>query len=310
MSTTRHFKLGLFALAAIFGGVAIGFVLGVRGLGPKSVEYHSYFDESVQGLDVGAPVKYRGVRIGSVSTISIAPDRQHVDVAFALRKDDVDRLAFADGGLEVRAELGTQGITGVKYVDIDRVPAGSPRPALSFPPAAAYIPARPSLIKSLEDDLEAVGGRLPALVDRLTATLDKLDRLFDDVHDAELADRLSTLVGDVDGGVADARRLIVRVDRASIGARAGGVLDEAQTTLADARRAIARLDGDGGLVSRATRAFDAVGDLARGSKVGAREVQRTLRDLDDAARAIRDFFDELDRDPDMLVKGRRGEDER
>jgi ABC-type transporter Mla subunit MlaD len=304
MSATRHMKLGVFALAAIAGLVATGFLLGVRGLGSSAVEYHTYFDESVQGLDVGAPVKYRGVRIGNVSSIAIAPDRQHVDVTLGLRRDNVERLGLGGGGLEIRAELGTQGITGVKYVDLDLVAPGAPRPPLSFEPARAYIPARRSLMKGLSDDLEAVGARLPALVDRVSTSLDKLDRVMDDLHDAQVPARLASVLGDLDGGVIDARRLIVHVDRAAIASRAGAMIDDTRATLADARRAIGQLDGMGGLVAKADRAFDAVGDVAHGSRGGASELERTLRDLDDAARSIHDFFDELDREPDMLVKGR------
>ena len=55
-------------------------VLGARSLQKEVGRYVSYFDESVQGLDVGSPVKFRGVTIGTVGGIDVAPDHRHVEV--------------------------------------------------------------------------------------------------------------------------------------------------------------------------------------------------------------------------------------
>ena len=64
-SSTGHWKLGLFVLLGLF--VAFGAVvwLGAAEIDKDVARYVTYFDESVQGLDVGSPVKFRGVRIGN-----------------------------------------------------------------------------------------------------------------------------------------------------------------------------------------------------------------------------------------------------
>jgi hypothetical protein len=54
----------------------------------------TYFDESVQGLDVGSPVKFRGVTLGTVSTITVAPDRRHVEVWMRIYQDELSRMGF------------------------------------------------------------------------------------------------------------------------------------------------------------------------------------------------------------------------
>ena len=64
---TNHFKLGLFVIISFSAAVVTGIALGSEAMKKETTKYHTYFNESVQGLDVGAPVKFRGVTIGSVS---------------------------------------------------------------------------------------------------------------------------------------------------------------------------------------------------------------------------------------------------
>ena len=78
---TNHFKLGLFVLGALGASMGAAVAFGASAAKHQTVTYHTFFNESVQGLDVGTPVKYRGVPIGVVAGIDIAPDRRHVDVS-------------------------------------------------------------------------------------------------------------------------------------------------------------------------------------------------------------------------------------
>ncbi len=299
-----HFKVGLLALIAIAAVVATSLALGLRALRTDTVAYHTYFDESVQGLELGSPVKYRGVRIGNVAEIGIAPDRKHVDVVLALRAQDAERLGLAATSPDLRTQLGNQGITGVKYVDIDFFDGANPPPTLPFEPAASYIPARPSLFKSLEDNLEAVGQRLPALADRADATLAKLGRAIDDVHDEQVARRVAEAADAGAGALADVRRLARHVDAAKLQDRASAALDRVADAAARVDAVIARLDGERGLVASARRATDSIGDLGRSTLGSTEDLDRTIRELGDAARAVRELAETIDRDPDMLVKGR------
>src|SRR5438128_11245595 len=91
-TATNHWKLGLFVLLAV--GVMLGtiFWLGARRFRRESFPAISYFDESVQGLDVGSPVKFRGVIVGTVSHITIAPDHHHVQVTADMYVDAPARL--------------------------------------------------------------------------------------------------------------------------------------------------------------------------------------------------------------------------
>src|SRR5262249_22271990 len=152
--------------------------LGLRHLRRETVAFHTYFNESVQGLDIGAPVKFRGVTIGAVSNLQIAPDHRHVVVT-----EDIDAKTVAQLGLthvppDLRAQLGSQGITGVKFVSIDFFdPKLNPLPVLPFELPPNYIPAAPSMMKNLEDTLTQAMDKLPDLVDAVVAIATRVDRM-------------------------------------------------------------------------------------------------------------------------------------
>jgi len=288
---STHFKLGLLVIAATAAVLVVAFGFGVRTTHKATVTYHTYFDESVQGLDVGAPVKYRGVRIGNVKGIAIAPDRRRVDASLSLDGQAVHRLGLATAGPQLRAQLRTLGITGVKIVDIDFVdPAATPAPELSFPPADHYIPSRPSLFKDLEDNAKAVAQRLPEAADHATATLSKLDSLIDELRDQHLVQR----VGRVADQMSDAVLAFQRLEH-----RTAPAIDKLTSVLD-------RLDGDRGLVASARRATDSISEVGRNAVGATNDLEQTIHDLGDAARSVREFLETLERDPDMLVKGRGG----
>ena len=171
-------------------------------------------------------MKYRGVLIGSVAKIEIAPDLKHVDATLALDVAQARTLGLAQVTPELRAQLGTQGITGVKFVDIDFFdPKTNPPPPLPFPPAENYIPPRPSLMKGLEENLEVVGERLPDLIDATLATLERIEAILGDFQGQRIPDRMAKAVDEIDGAASDMRRLVRRTDGAQIPDKIAGAID-------------------------------------------------------------------------------------
>ena len=97
---TNHFKLGLFVILSFGAMVAAGVTLGTNAIKKDTTKYHTYFNESVQGLDVGSPVKFRGVTIGAVSSIEVAPDHRHVDVIEELDAKEIKRMGLTEEGTQ------------------------------------------------------------------------------------------------------------------------------------------------------------------------------------------------------------------
>jgi paraquat-inducible protein B len=305
MKISSHVKLGVLALVAIGAAVATALALGLHAVGPATVEFHAYFDESVQGLELGSSIKYRGVRIGNVADIAIAPDRKHVDVVLALQRRDVDRLGLAATAPAVRAQLGNQGITGVKFIDIDFFAVSAePAPKLPFEPAPNYLQTRPSLFKGLADNLEIVGERLPEFVDHADHVVGTLDRMLDELHEQSLVERVGAMADAGTSALREIRSTTHQLGGSKIGDHMAIALDHVIETLSRVDAVAARLDGERGLVASAHRATDSLSDLGREAVGSSEELQRTLRELGDAARAFRELVEAVDREPDMLLKGR------
>lgn len=310
MAASRNLKLGIFVLAGLVALVVAAVVLGIHVMAQETVAFHSYFDESVQGLEIGAPVKYRGVRVGTVDKIDVAPDRKHVDVVLAISERDATRLQLERTELDLRAQLGGMGLTGLKLIDIDHADPKEPPPRLSFAPAHLYIPTRPSLMAGLATELEAMKRRVPELADRGTRTLDKLDRMLDDIHDTRLVARAGDALDHISGAAADAQRLVAHVEHARLPEHVTSTLKTTDQAIGQVTNVLRQVGGPTGLVASAHKAADTVGDLGRTTIASADELTRTVRDLGDAAKAIRELAEELERDPEVLIKGRERRAER
>ena len=294
-----HFKLGVLTLVTLSALVIAALVLGVR-KHPEDT-YHTYFDESVQGLDIGAPVKFRGVRIGRVVAIDLAPDRRHVDVQLAINRKSSRALALAtDPGM--RTELATMGVTGVKLVEIDVVePVAAPPPTLPFSPATPYIASRPSFLVDLQRGITALRQRLPALTERAGASFDKLDRMLDTV--GKLVETTERTIEDVD-------HVVRSVARERLPARLASVLRGFTSSATKVDALIDKLRSEDGLIASARRTSESLGDLGRDTRESTIDLTETLREIREAARSVRTFVDTLESEPDMLIKGRSRRDHR
>ncbi len=165
----NYFKLGLFIVISCLLLAGFLIALGAGSFFKKELLMETCFEESVQGLDMGSEVKYKGVRIGRVQQIT-TPTKFYgvpsdaVLVIFSIDEDTYagqqgknlrERMEQAiDRGLKVR--LGFKGVTGVAFLEMDYSSSKKTDMEIQWTPKYLYIPSRKSQIANIEDALNNI----------------------------------------------------------------------------------------------------------------------------------------------------------
>jgi ABC-type transporter Mla subunit MlaD len=310
---TNRWKLGLFVILGSGVALAALIIFGARRWNERTVSYFTYFDESVQGLDPGSPVKFRGVTVGRVASIEVAPDHRHVQVSLELSSEQLERLNLgslrrsdpAIATSKLRVQLSQTGITGVKFILLDFFDGSTGPPlTLPFPTPRNTIPSTPSTMKNLEDAVVRAAGHIPEIMGAVLGTMTKMNDLLDSVAAERLPERASKTLAAADATMGELRGQVRDLNAGELSVQAKKDLVELERTLQSAERVISRLDSEKGLVQSVERVANSVGEVARGAHAVGPELELTLREVRGAARSIRHFADTLERDPDMLLKGR------
>ncbi len=323
----NHWKLGIFVVAGAILLLATVAVLGALSMYKEVGLYVSYFDESVQGLDVGSPIKFRGVTIGTVGRIEVASDHRHVEVESELGVKELTRLGLdiapspkrllhleprkLEMAPDLRLQLASSGLTGVKFLQLDFFDVTAyPPPVLPFAVPENYIPTAPSMMKNLEDSITRMANTLPEITDKASAILSQINIIVAEVSDLQVPAQIATALEAANDLIATAQKRLGQVDTQ-------GISDEAKRTMASLTAAVDRVDGllarlerEDGLLARVEHIGSSVGDLLRGARGAGGQVVDTLGSLQSVARSIRKLTEALEQDPDMLVKGRAPEKKR
>jgi phospholipid/cholesterol/gamma-HCH transport system substrate-binding protein/paraquat-inducible protein B len=262
MRRPNYFKIGLFVLsaAAILVGAVIAF--GIGALFEEEVMVETYFESSVQGLDIGSPVKFRGVQIGNVKEMTLVrreyeTRHRYVLVRMALNREtfltDGEKITRAEMQREVaqglRVRLGFQGVTGAAYIEVDYLdPERYPPLPIDWKPDYPYIPASPSIIT------------------RITDAIDGILRNLEKINVEGLAGSLETTLGALN-------RALERTDVQAIGTQAEQLLKELRETNRhlDAKLQALRLEP---LLARADATLEEIRQLAAETKAPLEEFLR------------------------------------
>jgi ABC-type transporter Mla subunit MlaD len=278
-----------------------------------SVSYTSYFDEAVTGLEAGSPVSFRGVKIGNVSVIDVAPDRRHVEITYSLGVAVLKRLGLAGDtrGKEtrivvppdLRVQIASTGLTGTKYLQIDFFnTGGAPPPVLPFPVPENYIPAIPSTMKNLEDAVVRAVDMIPDLASEVGGVIARVNVILDDVNRRNLPGKAAVTLGNTNALLQNLQQKLDQVQVEELSKSAAATLRGASAALVRVNRVLDKLDSENGLLASVQRTSDSLADLT-GPRLGT-NLDETGRDLREAATAVRELVDALQRDPDMLLKGK------
>jgi paraquat-inducible protein B len=254
------------------------------------VPYLVYFEGSVRGLRPGAPVEFRGMRIGSVTdvrleldattdaaripvTLAIEPQRIDVTGAAADPEPYVAMRTLVERGLRAQLKSGNL-LTGELLVDLDLHPE-SPPAKLDESGVYPEIPSVPTQLEVLTASITGVLHQLatlplPELVEDLRRTVQGIESLVASPDAQQTAAALS-------GSAVRLQALLGTLDQ-----RLGPLLAQADSTLSS------------------------TGELLGQDSQIRYEVGTLLRELTGAARSIRVFADYLERHPEALIRGKAG----
>ena len=169
METDKHYFFeGLFIIVFAVGA-ALFFVWLANAGHSDDIAYRIHFNESVSGLALGDPVKFRGVDVGTVKAMAIdSTDPRQVQVDIRLRKDTPVKT-------DTRATLKFKGITGVTFIELS---GGNPQAQqLAAVTPEGQIPEIPSEKSSLNTFLD----ELPKVVEKFAKLEDKANKVVGDV---------------------------------------------------------------------------------------------------------------------------------
>lgn len=171
----RKFRIGLFVTIGICIAVGALIGLGTSRFFTDTKTFVTYFDESVQGLEPDSLVKYRGIPVGRVYKLRIAPDGHLAEVILKIDAEvKIDPNMFL--------QMNYAGITGMKYLEIEPGEPGRPPkvPEFSFRPPYPVIPSRPSNLQAIFTSIEKVVQNLTEL--DLKGIGDKIKESLDDIR--------------------------------------------------------------------------------------------------------------------------------
>ncbi len=172
-----YFRLGMFILLALAALIALALVLGAGSLFRRQITMETYFNESVQGLEVGSKVMFRGVMIGSVTRVTFTYVKYELDrppgqrkpyvlVQFQIRPEllggmsdheEIEHVISGEVQKGLRVRQAPLGITGLAYLEIDYVDPKTNLPlAIDWKPDHLYIPSTFSTVSRIFSDAQAL----------------------------------------------------------------------------------------------------------------------------------------------------------
>ena len=296
----------------VVGALALA-VLGILLLGggkffTTTETFVMFFDGAAKGLNVGAPVSFKGVRIGSVTDVKLLFDRR--DMSFRimvlsetdmnrfteihavnskerLEEIETDDLVEAIISKGLRAQLGMQSlVTGQLYVSLDFHP-DKPARRLGLETEYTELPTIPSSLEQISKTIEKVP--VEEIAQKLVAAVEGIERFINSSHAQEilasfngaaketqgllqkLNNRIDPLASDMEKTLADARKLLQDID-----GHINPIASELKETVKETRRFIANTDKRMGPVA------SGIEETLKVARSAVKQAEDTLSTLDKA----------------------------
>lgn len=308
--------VGSFVIGAIVISIVGIMMLGGRSLLEEKVECILYFDESVSGLDVGAPVDFQGVRVGTVTGVKLEFDHKNNGdilrpvtlqleesrINFAQDRDHETKpgeaLEFLIMKRGLRARLATQSIlTGKLKVELGYFPT-TPVVLKNRSGVLRELPTIPSPFKQVASEL----AQLP-----LSEIVNEVHRAVKGMADILNPESTGKTLANIDQAVEKMVSVLVQLEAAidpaakqssEVMASAKLSLDEFHATLTELNKNV------GPLLEQATQVTGHFNVLMNPESQARGEFSLLLEDLQQTSKAMRQLVNYLEQHPDALLRGK------
>jgi phospholipid/cholesterol/gamma-HCH transport system substrate-binding protein len=288
--------VGMFVIVFGAAWVAVTLWLALGDLAIQYTTYRVYMDESVSGLYLDAPVKYRGVDVGKVTGIGLNPA---VPDQVQLTLDVISTTPIREDTL---AELAVQGLTGIAFVDLKGGGLDSPMLVAKGGEEYPVIKSSPSFFARLDVSGTELLANLNVMISSLVKLLDadgrkSLSEIIANIH--AITDTVADRKQEIDQGLLNASRMLEH------GAAATERLEPMLAQLDETARSFQLM------ADRVGETSERVNRYVAGSGTGVQqfsqqtlpEVGALVTELRTLADTLRDVSEKLEEDPRALLYG-------
>jgi paraquat-inducible protein B len=332
----KHHNLALIGAFVIGAVVLLFLAILIWGGGrffSERVQYVLYFERSVKGLQIGAPVDFRGVKIGTVTDIQVHFDRKErifrIPVYIELEPNRLTEVCCAeetsqmarkrylatminklvDRGLRARVEQESL-VTGLLYVQLDFFP-GTPINLVGTEAEVVELPTIPSSLQQISEKFEKLP--LEALITKVMQVVEGLEHFVNSPELKKSIRSLNQTLDTVEGLASNVDRRIVPLTTGvnavltdvqvlvkNINNTADPVLSGLENVSRDTQNAI----------MEAQKVFASVNGMVAEHSPLRFELEQTLAEISAASRSIRQMAEYFKRHPESLIYGKRKVQER
>jgi len=307
-------KIGFFVLAGFVGIlIAIG-IAGARVFTKKMLLTETYFTESVAGLDIGSPVKYRGVPVGEVHRIGFVFSEygkqasgetslngaNQILVVMALDPEKFTPLKGGDPTKLInrcvkdgmRVKLAAAGVTGLSFLELDYVRSdqfSEMSNPLAWQPKNPYIPSFPSTMFTFKKAMDDVFVKLSqadikGLVDKVISTLALVQEKLKRTEIEKLTSEATALLSELRQTNKDIQRIAASPELANLPADIGA-------TAGSARRITATVEAQIGPITKSIQSVSKRADQLAETLSGiasnsSGQVEQTVEALNHTAQTL------------------------
>ena len=263
----------------------------------KGSLYTTYFDESVQGLQVDSAIKYRGVEIGKVQSIKVAPDYRLIEVVMKISLE-------GDLPKQTVAALTSAGITGIVFIELDRIKPGelSNSPNMNFKSSYPVIPSRRSEISRFLADTGVIMQNIKDI--DLKGISDQMKNTSKAIENFVEGKRINNIMTNLESTSANLNQAISKINKTIAEGKVDRVVNETMGVLLDAHQLIGQAKNEIDalkLREKADRTDILLKDIDKKAQVITNELQDTSEHLRVTSENLQKLSDNLKRNPSELI---------